>query len=148
MTTVSDVFSAADAGGGPVVAVGAGRGARARARARVATTQRDRKYLGLLAAGVRTAVLDLRAAWWIPASLPTLRQAWTQRIPDRATVPGDNSVLYAGWIAYNHTIGLLVPTVALAVVGGLTPVVWAARHPARLILTALIAVPLYVLIFR
>jgi hypothetical protein len=51
-------------------------------------------------------------------------------------------VLYGGWVVYNHTVALAVPAVAVALVGALTPLVWVAQHPARLILAALIAAPL------
>jgi hypothetical protein len=66
-------------------------------------------------------------------------------MPDRDRVPGDNSVLYAGWVAYNWTVGLAVPLAALAVVGTLTPLLWIARHPARLLLAAVITTALYAL---
>ena len=91
---------------------------------------------------------DLRDAWFMPASLPTFQVAWAERMPDRDTVPGSNAALYAGWILYNHTLGLLIPAVALAVVGALTPILWIARHPARLLLTAVITTALYALTLR
>jgi RES domain-containing protein len=91
---------------------------------------------------------DLRNAWFMPASLPTFKTAWVERMPDRDTVPGSNAALYAGWVAYNHTVGLLIPAVALAVVGTLTVLLWIARHPARLALTAVITAALYALTLR
>jgi RES domain-containing protein len=88
---------------------------------------------------------DLRDAWFMPASLPTFSTAWAERMPDRDTVPGSNAALYAGWVLYNHSVGLLIPAVALAVVGTLTVLLWIARHPARAALAVLLAVPLYLL---
>ncbi len=88
---------------------------------------------------------DLRDAWFMPASLPTFKVAWAERIPDRDTVPGSNGFLYWGWVAYNHSFGLAVPLLALAVVGTLTPILWIFRHPARLLLTAIITTALYFL---
>lgn len=96
----------------------------------------------------RQAASDLRDAWFMPASLPTFKVAWAERMPDRDTVPGSNAALYAGWVAYNHTVGLLIPAVALAIVGALTPILWIARHPARLLLTAVITTALYALTLR
>ncbi|MGI5247625.1 hypothetical protein [Dactylosporangium sp. CA-139066] len=90
----------------------------------------------------RQALADLRDAWWTPAALPTFSTAWAERMPDRDRVPGGNTALYAGWIAYNHTVGLAVPLAALAVVGVLTPLLWIARHPARLLLAAVITTAL------
>jgi hypothetical protein len=57
-------------------------------------------------------------------------------------VPGGSDLLYRGWVVYNHTLALAVPALALALVGALTPAVWIARHPARLTLFLLIAIPL------
>jgi hypothetical protein len=91
---------------------------------------------------------DLRSAWWTPASLPTLQRAWAERLPDRERVPGDSAVLYGGWVVYNHTVALVVPAVALVVVGALTPLVWAARHPARLALLAVPATAMVALIVK
>jgi hypothetical protein len=91
---------------------------------------------------------DLRSAWWTPSSLPTLARAWADRMPDRDRVPGGNAVLYRGWVVYNHTLALLVPALVLALVGVLTPLVWAARHPARLALTGLIATASVALIVK
>jgi hypothetical protein len=90
---------------------------------------------------------DLRDAWWTPASLPTWRIAWAERMPDRDRVPGNNSALYAGWVAWNHTIGLAVPLAAIAVVGALAPLLWIVRHPARFLLAAIITTALYALTF-
>lgn len=75
---------------------------------------------------------DIRDAWWIPQSLPTMRQAWGERFPNRGRVPGGSEVLYKLWTAYAHTVGLIVPAVALGAIGLLTPIVWVARHPARM----------------
>lgn len=122
-------------------------------KARVHARMRARGYRSLPVAGkvgdlARTAGADLRSAWWTPASLPTLAQAWAERMPDRDRVPGNNAVLYRGWVAYNHSIALAVPALALVVVGLLTPVVFAARHPARLGLAVVISIPLIVLLAR
>jgi hypothetical protein len=92
-------------------------------------------------AGFKVMWFDLRDCWWTPASWPTLQRAWAERMPDRDAVPGDNTALYRGWVAYNHTVGLLVPLVGLLVVGLVTPALWMARHPARLLLAAAVAAP-------
>jgi hypothetical protein len=96
----------------------------------------------------RQAASDLRDAWFMPASLPTFQIAWAERMPDRDRVPGSNAVLYAGWVAWNHTVGLAIPLAVLAIVGVLTPLVWIARHPARFLLTAVIGTALYALTLR
>lgn len=88
---------------------------------------------------------DLRDAWFMPASLPTFQVAWAERMPDRDTIPGSNAALYAGWVVYNHSIGFAVPLLALAIVGTLTPILWIVRHPARLLLAAIITTALYAL---
>jgi hypothetical protein len=85
---------------------------------------------------------DLRSCWWMPASLPTVAQAWRERVPDLSRVPAENLVLHRAWVIHNHTVGLAVPVVAIGVVGLLTPLVWVARHPARLILTLALLTPL------
>lgn len=120
-------------------------------RPRVHARMRAREYRSLPVAGkvadvARTAAGDLASAWWMPASLPTLQQAWADRMPDRERVPGGNEALYRGWVAYNHTVGLVVPAVAVLIVGLLTPLVWAARHPARLGLAVALITPLIVLL--
>lgn len=146
-TTVSEALAAATAGGNPPgnapeaiqrEAVQPGRRAGARAR-----DYRSLPVVGKLAGWVAGWALqawaDLRSAWWTPQSLPTVRRAWSERIPDRGRVPGDNPLLYGGWLVYNHTVALVVPLAATVVVGALTPLVWAARHPARLALLSLAA---------
>lgn len=87
---------------------------------------------------------DLRESWWLPASVPTVAKAWSQRWPDRERVPGGSDVLYTAWAVYNHT--LMLPVVALLnlAVGVLTPVVWVLLNPARLALLALVAIPIVV----
>jgi hypothetical protein len=95
-------------------------------------TQRYRNLLPGLAA-------EARSWWWTPTSLPTLSRVWAERMPDRDKVPGDNAVLYGAWVGYSHTVGLVVPTVALALVGVLTVVAWIARHPARLAVASALA---------
>ncbi|GAA0719691.1 hypothetical protein Drose_05995 [Dactylosporangium roseum] len=140
--TISDAFpvaaAAADAAADP-----AERPEKARVHARMRA--REYRSLSVLVNFRRQVWADLRDAWWMPASLPTFQTAWAERMPDRDRVPGGNGVLYAGWVAYNHTVGLLIPAVALAVVGALTPILWAARHPARLALLTVIVTALYAL---
>ncbi len=86
---------------------------------------------------------DLHDAWWMPAALPTFQTAWAERWPDRDRVPGNNTALYVGWAAYNLSVGLIIPTVAVLLVGAITPILWIARHPARLALFLIIAAALY-----
>lgn len=146
--TISDVFAAAapaaERSDSPEAAAG---------RVRVHARMRARGYrsLSVVRKIVDVAAVvwaDLRSAWWTPVSLPTLRQAWAARMPDRDRVPGDNALLYRGWVAYNHSVALAVPALALALVGLLTPLVWAARHPARFVLTAVIVTSTVALIFN
>lgn len=147
MTTVSDAFAAADvAAEGGTAPQNAFDVARAHTRARA----RDYRSLSVLSKTryiASTVWADIRSAWWWPQSLPTFRQAWAERFPDRERVPGGNALLYGGWTAYNHTLGLLLPAVAVVIVGAATGLVWAARHPARLLLTGLITTALIGLIF-
>jgi RES domain-containing protein len=88
---------------------------------------------------------DVRTSWWTPQSLPTVRQAWNGRIPDPDRVPGGHRGLRVAWLAYNSTAGVAIPAVVALIVGALTALVWAARHPARLLLTVLIVIPVVVL---
>lgn len=143
--TVSDAFGVvADGDAGPVRAV-EGAGVRARVRANVPVTLGEHKILAPFTSWARQARTDLREAWWTPASLPTFSTAWAERMPDRERVPGNNSALYTGWLLYNHTVGLAVPLAALLIVGALTPILWLARHPARLLLAAVITTAIYAL---
>lgn len=145
--TISSAFggsvAAADVAAAPTVRL---------AHARTPARMRAREYgsrsvlVNTFAGWGRHTWTDLRDAWFMPESLPTLRDAWADRIPDRDLVPGSNAVLYAGWVAYNHSIGLAVPLLALAVVGVLTPILWIARHPARLLLALTITGALYGLV--
>lgn len=129
---VVDVAAAAPSNGHRVSLAKAGAPARMRARTRSVLR---------VTSWIKTIWADLRSAWWVPASLPTVRRAWAERMPDRVKVPGDSRLLYGAWVVYGHTVGLAVPAVAVAVVGVLTVAVWIARHPARLILAAAIAAP-------
>lgn len=153
MTTVSDVLAAgprvSDRVSSPEAASVSAAGVRTRGRAResLAVTERYGKIVAPFALWGRQAGTDLRDAWWTPASLPTFQRAWAERMPDRDRVPGGNGLLYAGWVVYNHTFGLAVPAAVIALVGALTPLVWLARHPARLLLAAVIATALYALVF-
>lgn len=140
-TTFSDVFEAAELGGMPGgspevdddrARLGPGP------RARISTTEGDGKIWARVTSWGATVAADIREAWWTPPSLPTVQQAWTRRMPDRTAVPGGNGLLYGGWVAYNHTIGLAVPAVATALIGALAMFVWAAVHPARFLLAATI----------
>lgn len=142
MTTLSDVFAAAAPADSHEATPN-----RPRVHARMRTREyRSPRVVSKVADVARTAGADLVSAWWMPASLPTLQRAWADRMPDRETVPGGNEALYRGWVAYNHTVGLAVPAVAVLVVGLLTPLVWAARHPARLGLAIALITPLIVLL--
>src|SRR5690554_7957922 len=125
--TVSDAFSAvdvaADVSGAPETAPER-TGPHARMRAR---DYRSLPVVGKVRALAAAAVADLRAAWWTPASLPTLRQAWVERIPDRDRVPGGSRPLWVAWLGYSHTVGLAVPALAVAAAGALTALVWVAQ---------------------
>ncbi len=140
--TISDAFApaaaAVDVRKSPE-AVGGKAQAHARMRAQGTSVQR------VTNAG-KVMWVDLRECWWLPESLPTLGRAWADRFPDRARVPGDSDALYRAWVVYNHTLGLAVPAVALAVVGVLAPLVWVSRHPARLTLALLISTALIAII--
>jgi len=148
MTAVSDVLAAGNGGGGHAAAVPApsesAAGVRVRGRAREGYRSPTVMVNGLVGWGRQTWA-DLRDAWWTPASLPTFQTAWAERMPDRDTVPGNNTALYYSWVAYNHTVGLAVPATVILLVGALTPLVWLARHPARLLLAAVITTALIAL---
>lgn len=140
--TISEAFGPAV----PTATIG-GNTKAAPDRARVHARMRAREYRSLPVVGKVAGIFadwavqawaDLRAAWWTPASLPTLARAWSERMPDRERVPGNNGLLFGGWVLYSHTVGLAVPAAVAALVGVLAPVVWAARHPARLALMSLI----------
>lgn len=136
--TLSDVFAVDSAAATPrksPAAPAGGAQAHARMRARGPIVHRV-----TTAAGVVWG--DLLDCWWTPASLPTLEQAWADRTPDIARVPGENPALHRAWVAYNHTLGLLVPALAVLLVGALTPLIWISRHPARLLLAIALLVPL------
>ena len=143
-TTYSDAFPAADIGSGPAVEAERAR-VDAHARARIPATERDGK-ISRLRGFVGTVWSDIRSAWWAPASLPTVRQAWTQRVPDRTRVPGDNGLLYGGWWVYNHFAALPLITVITGVVGALGVAGWVLLNPARIGLAIVIAAPIAALI--
>ncbi len=151
MTAVSDVLAGgprvADRVSPPEAASVSAAGVRVRGRAResIKVTERYGKIGGVFVLWGRQAWADLREAWWTPAALPTFSTAWTERMPDRDRVPGNNSLLYGGWVVYNLTVGLAVPAAVILLVGALTPLVWIARHPARLLLAAVITTALYAL---
>lgn len=145
MVAVSDVLGRPNGGGmphgRPLETPENAAPARVRGRARIPVTIRSGKvwsWVALLWA-------DVRSAWWAPESLPTVQRAWADRIPNRERVPGNSNPLYRAWVIYNHTVGLLVPLAATAAVGCLTPAVWVARHPARLLLALLLTIPVVVL---
>lgn len=144
--TISSAFPGSAAAAGRPAAVAAPT-ERARAHARMRTREYGSRsvLVNSFAGWGRQTLADLRDAWFMPASLPTLKTAWVERMPDRDTVPGSNAALYASWVFYNHTVGFAVPLLALALVGTLTPLLWIARHPARLLLTAVITTALYAL---
>lgn len=121
-------------------------GPRARARPSVPSAT----ISGKVKAWSATMVADLREAWWTPTSLPTWRAAWAERMPDRASVPGDNALLHGGWTVWNHAVRLPVVGLTLGVCALLAMAVFAAGHPARAALLAAVAtpfaIPLYLLI--
>lgn len=84
---------------------------------------------------------DVAASWWLPSSIPTVKTAWRERIPDRDSVPGNSELLFRGWVVWNHTVGLLVPLLAAAVAGLLAAPVFVVRHPARLALAVVLVAP-------
>ncbi len=86
----------------------------------------------------RVVWADLRASWWLPASVPTVKRAWAQRVPDRDRVPGNSDLLFRGWVVWNHTVGLAVPVAATVIAGVLAPLVFIAAHPARAALATLL----------
>lgn len=144
--TISDAFPAPAAAAGTAAAPAAPpERARPHARMRAREYRSRSVMVNTFAGWGRQTWSDLRDAWWTPAALPTFQTAWAERMPDRERVPGSNSLLYAGWVVYNHTIGLAVPLIGLAVVGVLTPILWIARHPARLLLAAVITTALVAL---
>ena len=143
--TISDAFavetgSGSRSGSAPVAVEEARVGSGPRARVAPRSV-----LVNIFGSWGRQTWSDLRDAWWTPAALPTFQQAWAERMPDRDRVPGNNSALYALWVGYNHSIGLAVPLAAVLLVGALTPLLWIARHPARLALFLIISTALYAL---
>lgn len=136
--TLSDAFAggaaAAVVRGGTAKTAGGAR-AHARMRTRGPIVRRVTAWLNIMWA-------DLRDCWWLPASIPPLRKAWAERVPDLSRVPGENPALHRAWVVYNHTLGLLAPAVAVGIVAALTPAVWIVLHPARLGLALLLLTPL------
>lgn len=108
-----------------------------RARAQDASVPR-------VTAAAKVMWADLRGSWWLPESVPTVVEAWRTRWPDRDTVPGGSEVLYTAWAVYNHLLALPAVAVFNLLVGLLTPVIFAVRHPARLLLALLVVVPIVV----
>lgn len=136
--TISDAFAVR-----PTAAGAAARPAAASDAPHVHARMRTRgSILHRVTAWAEVMWVDLRSAWFLPASIPTVTRAWAGRMPNRERVPGNSDALYWGWVAYNHTIGLAVPAAAVAAIGLLTPAVWIILHPARFALAALLAVPL------
>ncbi len=137
--TISDAFPVDVAAAVPVAApVRLEKEARAHARMRT----RDASVPRVTAAANRVWA-DLRESWWLPASAPTITQAWRDRMPDPERVPGGSDLLYGAWMAYNHA-ALIPVAVFNLLVGVLTPVLFVLRHPARLALALLIVVPIAV----
>ncbi len=143
MVAVSDVLVAANGGGVPLgkpqVAGEDAAAVQARGRASLATTAGDGKVIR----AAKVVWSDVRDSWWLPASVPTVAKAWSERWPDRDRVPGGSEVLYTAWAAYNFAALLPVALFNL-LVGVLTPLMFVLRHPARLALALLIAVPIVV----
>lgn len=140
MATVSDAFDVADSVARTrCTPEPTSQRAQVRARAH-ARGYASRTVIGKrVVENLRLAGADLREAWWMPASMPTWNQAWADRKPDIERVPGRHRGVWLAWCAYSHTVGLLVPIVGLVLVGAVTPVLWAARHPARFaLLTVLV----------
>lgn len=86
-------------------------------------------------ARTRTVRADVVGAWAWFCRPPTLAELVAARVPDRDRVPGRNVALWVGWAVYNH---LLAAVFALAY-----PVLFVAAHPARVLLAAVLAVPLF-----
>ncbi len=143
MVAVSDVLAAANGGGMPsgrpeIVVENAGP-AQARGRASVATTEGDGKVVRV----AKVMWADLCDSWWLPASVPTVVEAWRDCEPDLDRVPGGSELLRTAWMAYNYAA--LVPVALFnLLVGVLTPVLFVLRHPARLALALLVVVPVVV----
>lgn len=139
MSTVSDAFAAAN----PAAAVDGMRKpspGRAGARARVHTRgYRSPAVVGKVRGWSATAWVDLRSSWWTPASLPTLSQVWAERNPSLDRVPARHRGLWLAWRAYAHVVPPLVVLMVTGLLGVLTPLVWVARHPARLLLALALA---------
>lgn len=133
MTTVSEVLEGQFPAAGASTEQTEGAGARARVRARLSDTLRDsnRSWPVRFA---RTVAADFAGAWWWHGSPPSLAELWANRIPDLNCVPGRNRLLWAAWAVYNHAVA--------AVMAVTYPVLWWAAHPARMLLTAAVAVPL------
>lgn len=104
-------------------------GACVRAREYTRTTSTGKR----LAAALRIMWADIRGSWWAPASLPTISAAWAHRVPDRSRVPGDSPILWWGWVAWTHSVGLVAPVAGAALMGMVGTAVWVLSHPARFV---------------
>jgi len=133
--TISDVFEASAA------LVEGKKGGRERGRAHVRTMVTEGDVAGLSRARrlVRAVAADLTSAWLWDAHGPSPRSMWRTRIPALEQVPGENTVLRAAWVAYNHVVLLALVPLMFAF--------WVLCHPARLLYAAPIAAPLSALWF-
>lgn len=135
MTAVSDVFAAAEGGGRgagkPLTNPLSARGGQAGTRARVAVTERDSKVRALID-GVRS---DVAGAWPWSEAPPSLRDLRDDRKAQADAVPDASRGLQIAWTVYNTAV--VIPVSAVVYV-----LLWIVQHPARLLLTAAILVPL------
>lgn len=131
--TVSEVIAARAAS----VADGEGAGARARARVIESVTDGDREAPSWLFNATSTVADDWRNAWLWDAEGITVRNLWAARMPSLEDTPGEVRALWLAWLVYNHAV--------LAAVVPLLFVAWVLCHPARLLYTAPVAVPLTLL---
>ena len=138
MTTISDFLEGQFRPDAPSEVGSEGRRTGAPVRARIAATERDDAQSRLrswLLARSATFRADLAAAWVWFCRPPTLAELWSGVVPDRDRVPARNAALWVAWIGFNV---VTLPVFAVA-----WPALWVLAHPARLVLAAAVAVPLY-----
>lgn len=84
-----------------------------------------------------TASADVRQAWVWHGRPPNLVDLWAARVPSLNVVPGGSKALHVAWVVFNHVALVLYAFAAVPL--------WVLGHPARALLAAAVAAPLFAL---
>lgn len=107
------------------------------ARATIPATQSDHKVVSRTGRIKTVVAADFKQAWLWSEQGPTIRNLVDNLVPAADRVPAEHSALRWAWVVYAYvTFVVLVP---------LLFVCWVLSHPARLLYTAPVAVPLIAL---